>query len=218
MRPKNVVAYLRVSTGRQVEEGASLDNQEGACGDWVFRQGARLMKQFREEGVSAKTLNRPQFQEMIKYIKEHASEIDIVLVYQIDRLSRSVPDFVDVVRLLNSLGIELRDCSSQLEAGESDELIQTIQAALAQHDNRLKSKRVIENMKRQAAEGHRMHVAPIGLRNVRDALNKPTLEAVQPDADKIAYLLTEFAKVFIQKQNYYARQGILNLHRRMERK
>ena len=191
--PKKAVIYVRVSTGRQAEEGASLDNQERACQEWALRNHVLVLKLFREEGASAKTLKRPQMQEMLKYIGEHASEVDYLIVYQMDRLTRENIDFVELIKFLAQNKVELRDSSSQLEASISDELVRNMQVALAQHDNRLKSQRVTENMKRHAADGYRMHHAPIGLRNVRDALNRPTVEPVQPVADHIAYLLTEFA-------------------------
>lgn len=170
MQPKTAIVYTRVSTSDQVDSGASLDNQERACYDWAFRNSVKVIKLFREEGKSAKDLNRPQMKEMLNYLEEHHTEIDYVIVYQIDRLSRSTGDFLDLVRLLAGYSISLRDSTSNLEASESDELIQSIQAALAQHENKLKSKRVSDNMRRHAANGLRMHKAPLGLKNVRDAL------------------------------------------------
>lgn len=102
-------------------------------------------------------------------------------------------DFVDLVRLLASYDIELRDTNSTSEANDSYELLQGIQALLAQHENRLKSRRVMENMKRHASEGYRMHKAPFGLRNARDAMDHSVVEPVQPEADKIAHILSKFS-------------------------
>lgn len=194
MKPKQAVIYVRVSTDRQAEQGVSLDNQERACQEWALRNGVLVTKLFREEGASAKTLKRPMMTQMLEYIEEHDKEIDFIIVYQIDRLSRNMNDFVDFNRMLFQKGIELRDSSSQLVAGDSDELIQGMQALLAQHDNKLKSKRVKENMKRHASDGYRMHKAPYGLRNIRDESGHPTVESVPEVADTIAYLLTEYAK------------------------
>jgi site-specific DNA recombinase len=70
MNPKTAIIYTRVSTTDQVDSGASLDNQERACYDWTFRNGIKVLKQFREEGKSAKTLNRPKMQEMLVYVQE----------------------------------------------------------------------------------------------------------------------------------------------------
>lgn len=199
MQPKQAVIYVRVSTDKQADQGASLDNQERACNEWALRNGVLVRKLFREEGASAKTLKRPIMTEMLEYIEGDYKDIDFVIVYQIDRLSRNMNDFVDFSRTMFQYGVELRDSSSQMVAGESDELIQGVQALLAQHDNRLKSKRVKENMKRHASEGYRMHKAPYGLRNIRDEAGRPTVEPIPEIADDIAHLLTEYAKGVITK-------------------
>lgn len=193
MNPKHALVYVRVSTSEQADRGVSLDNQERACNEWAFRNGVQVLKLFREEGVSAKTLARPQMQQMLDYIADHASEIDYVIVYQIDRLTRSLGDFSDLIRFLGKYKVELHDSTSGIEVNESDELLQAIQAVLAQHDNRLKSKRVTENMKRHASQGFRMNQAPYGLRNIRDTLGRPTLEPVEPIAGKIKHLLKEYS-------------------------
>ena len=194
MNPQKAVIYVRVSTSAQVDHGTSLDNQERACHEWAFRNQVQTLKVFREEGKSAKTLNRPKMRAMISYLTEHCQDISFLVVYQIDRLSRSLGDFVDLTRMLASYEVELRDTTSSVDPNESYELIQGMQALLAQHENRLKSKRVIENMRRHASAGYRMHQAPFGLHNTRDTLNRSTVEPVQPVADNIAYLLSEFAK------------------------
>ncbi len=193
MHPKTAVIYVRVSTTEQADRGVSLDNQERACHDWAFRNQVQTLKVFREEGKSAKTLKRPEMQAMLEYLTEHSAEIDYLIIYQIDRLTRNKFDFADLMRMLAKLKIELRDSSSNVEATESDELIQAIQAALAEHDNKQKSRRVIENMKRHASEGYRMHQAPFGLRNIRNELGRPTVEPIEPIASKIATILTEYA-------------------------
>ena len=193
MDAKKAVIYVRVSTSEQADKGTSLDNQERACHDWAFRNQIQTLKVFREEGKSAKTLNRPEMQAMIAYLSDHYQEIDYLIVYQIDRLSRSLNDFVDLMKLLNSYKIGLRDSASNIEPNESDELIQGINAVLAQHDNKVKGRRVTENMKRHAVQGFRMHQAPYGLKNIRNEVGRPTVKPIEPIASKIAHLLTSFA-------------------------
>ena len=48
-------------------------------------------------------------------------------------------------------------------------------------------------MRRYTAQGHRMHAAPYGLRNVRDIAGNSSLEPMPDVADIVAHLLTEFA-------------------------
>ena len=212
MTPKKAIVYIRVSTLDQADNGASLDNQERASYDWIFRNSMQMLKLFREEGKSAKTLNRPAMQEMLAYIEEHHDEIDYLVVYQIDRLTRSLVDFAELIKILAKYKIELRDSASNVTSSESDELIQGVQALLAQHDNRMKSKRVKENMKQHASQGYRMHKAPLGLRNIRDVFGRPTVEPVEPQATQIAHLLTTHAQGLVKKQHLLAEAKRMGLN------
>ena len=71
---KHAVFYLRVSTDEQVK-GMSLENQLLACQQWAASNGIAVREIFRDEGVSAKSLNRPQMQQMLSYIEENKSLI-----------------------------------------------------------------------------------------------------------------------------------------------
>lgn len=189
---KRAVIYVRVSTADQVD-GASLDNQEERCQEWTLRHGVLVKRTFREEGVSAKTVNRPALREMLQYIRDHGKEIDYLLIYEVDRLARNTEDFFAITAELNKYKIELKDPSSSLEGSKSDKLIRYIKAIAAELDNDVKSERVIDNMRRHANDGYRMAKAPYGLINTRDLLEKSILAPMPIVADKIATLLNEFA-------------------------
>ena len=61
--------YIRVSTEDQVREGFSLDEQEESLRKLCEYKGYKIYKVYREEGVSAKNMKRPKFQEMIQDMK-----------------------------------------------------------------------------------------------------------------------------------------------------
>lgn len=60
---RKAIAYIRVSTAGQVD-GASLGTQERRCQEWALQNGVLMTRTFREEGVSAKTTDRPKLQEI----------------------------------------------------------------------------------------------------------------------------------------------------------
>ncbi len=64
---------------------------------------------------------------------------------------------------------------------------------MAQHDNKVKSVRVKDNMKAKAKSGYRMSKAPLGLKNTRDVLNGSTVAPVDGVADKVATMLEAYA-------------------------
>ncbi len=190
---KRALVYVRVSTAQQVD-GVSLDNQEERCQEWAFRNGILIKRTFREEGVSAKTTNRPILQEMLRYINQHGKDIDYLLIYEIDRLARNVEDFMTISSELRKQKIELKDPSSSVETNKSDKLLRYFKAIAAEVDNDVKSERVTDNMKKHASSGYRMAKAPYGLKNSRDLLGNSIIEAHPVVADKIAHVLNEFAK------------------------
>lgn len=84
MASKRAVGYVRVSTDEQVREGLSLDAQEQRITAYAASQGWELVKVYREEGESGKSLDRPRLREMLGDL----DSIDLVLVYKVDRLTR----------------------------------------------------------------------------------------------------------------------------------
>lgn len=85
---KRVSLYIRVSTQEQAQEGYSVGEQKERliaycrAHDWVVKEI------YADPGYSGSNLNRPGIQKLIADIKE----CDIVLVYKLDRLSRSQRD------------------------------------------------------------------------------------------------------------------------------
>ena len=70
------VAYIRVSTDEQVQ-GTSLDMQQKACVDFAKASGWTVPKEniFRDEGESAKAMNRPQLLAMLEFCRKNKGKI-----------------------------------------------------------------------------------------------------------------------------------------------
>ncbi|HWI66495.1 MAG TPA: recombinase family protein [Symbiobacteriaceae bacterium] len=96
IRPDKVAIYIRWSTEDQ-GDGTTLVVQQDGCQHYVMSQGWRVTPSliFIDDGYSGGTLNRPKLDELRLAIK--AGEVDCVVVYKIDRLSRSVMDTVNLV-------------------------------------------------------------------------------------------------------------------------
>lgn len=85
---QRVVAYLRVSTQGQVDNGYCLDNQEAACRARAATTGADIVAVLREEGVSGAKAARPVLAEALGMLKN--GQADAVMVYRLDRLARDL--------------------------------------------------------------------------------------------------------------------------------
>jgi DNA invertase Pin-like site-specific DNA recombinase len=92
--PTRVVAYIRVSTGRQADTGSSLEAQESALRAFAKFRGLELVRIEVDAGLSASSLERPGLQRALSALDSF--EAQGILVVKLDRLTRSVRDFCDL--------------------------------------------------------------------------------------------------------------------------
>lgn len=90
-----VFIYIRVSTLEQAREGYSIHVQEERLRAYAKARGYTIVKVYTDPGYSGANLNRPALQEMVKQIEQGVA--DLVLVYKLDRLSRSQRDTLHLI-------------------------------------------------------------------------------------------------------------------------
>lgn len=92
---KNVVCYVRVSTENQLEN-YSIDEQRERLESYCKAMGWRIYRIYTDGGYSGGNMDRPALQEMLNDIKEKKN-IESVVVYKLDRLSRSQKDTLTLI-------------------------------------------------------------------------------------------------------------------------
>ena len=107
-KPQRCAIYTRVSTENGLEqEFNSLHAQREAAQAYIKSQVHEGWKQIRDHyddgGFSGGTLDRPALQKLLAEIRER--RIDIVVVYKVDRLTRSLTDFAKLVELFDVHGV-----------------------------------------------------------------------------------------------------------------
>ena len=105
---KRCAIYTRKSTEEGLEQDFnSLDAQREACAAYVTSQKCEgwlaLAEQYDDGGYSGGTIERPGLKRLIADIK--ARKVDIVVVYKIDRLTRSLLDFSKLVEIFDQYGV-----------------------------------------------------------------------------------------------------------------
>lgn len=90
-----IAVYVRVSTQEQAKEGYSIGEQIDRLNKYADAHGWLVIKVYTDAGHSGSNQNRPALQEMIADVK--AGLIDKVLVYKLDRLSRSQKDTLELI-------------------------------------------------------------------------------------------------------------------------
>ncbi len=88
--------YTRVSSAEQVNGKCSLPEQQAACEKYCAAKGWNSPKIFTDPGWSGANTERPAFQQMLDEILH--GQIDVVVTYKVDRLSRSLKDGVTIVQ------------------------------------------------------------------------------------------------------------------------
>ncbi len=149
--------------------------QEKVCREYAEKNGYKVLHAFIEEGESAKTTHRTELQKLLRYATENRNRISVLIIHKIDRLSRDMFDFSDLVRVFVALGIEIKSATENFDNTPIGKFVKNLLASVAQLDNDVRSDRTSSGMRSAVKEGRWCWKAPIGYRNARDALNKATL-------------------------------------------
>ena len=117
---KNVAVYSRKS--KYTGKGESIGNQIEECRGYLrynYPEEYENMNivEFEDEGYSGGNINRPQFQEMLKDIKNR--KFDTVICYRLDRISRNTADFSSLIKLFEKLDVTFISTKDKFDTNTS---------------------------------------------------------------------------------------------------
>jgi DNA invertase Pin-like site-specific DNA recombinase len=159
---KNAIVYLRVSTEEQVDN-YSLSTQEDICIKEAQRKGLTIVKTFREEGRSAKTIDgRPQLIEMLEFCRKYKKDIGAVIIYRLDRISRQTADYLAIRKKLAECEIKLISATEPTGNSPTEKFVETMLAGFAQMDNDVRSERTKNGMRARFLSGLSNGYVPLG--------------------------------------------------------
>ena len=107
------VIYARYSSDNQREE--SIEGQIRECTAYAEKNGITVVKHYIDRAISAKTDNRPEFQQMIK--DSDKKLFDIVLVWKLDRFARNRYDSARYKTQLKTNGVKLMSATEIISEG-----------------------------------------------------------------------------------------------------
>ncbi|WP_028316596.1 recombinase family protein [Desulfatibacillum aliphaticivorans] len=148
MAKQLVAIYARVSTDKQ-----TVDAQLEELQKYAKRRSWTLYQVFTDQGFSGANTKRPAFQKMLE--DAHRKRFDVLLVWKLDRLSRSLKDLVDTLDKLNSCGIGFVSFSDPgLDTlSPTGRLTFQIIGAMAEFERALMSERVKSGLRNAKAKG-----------------------------------------------------------------
>jgi site-specific DNA recombinase len=162
---KHGIIYCRVSSKEQIE-GTSLESQELACREFARGKGIAIQRVFVGRGESAKFADRPELLELIDYCRKHKGEIDVLLVWKLDRFARNVNDHFNVKATLLKYGVQVISVTEPIDSKPEGKLLETILAGFAQFDNDVRAARTVQGMRKKIQDGLFPWNPPLGYHTV----------------------------------------------------
>lgn len=186
--------YTRKSNTYFLERDVnSLVTQREMCGAYITSQGYRgwvaLPESYDDGGHSGSGIERPALIRLMRNIE--AGEVDAVVVYKIDRLTRSLVDFVRLVEIFDRNNIALVSISQAFDTSDSmGRMILNVLLTFSQFERELITERVRDSIRTRKRHG-RIHggLPPFGY-----VATDRGLEVDEPEAEIVRFIFCEFLK------------------------
>lgn len=179
---KRCAVYCRVSSDERLDQSFnSIDAQREAGIAYVASQkteGWELVPDFYEDpGFSGGNMERPGLKRLLKDIQ--AGKIDIVVVYKIDRLSRSLADFAKMVEVFDNHMVSFSSVTQQINSATSmGRLMLNVLLSFAQFEREVTGERIRDKIAASKRKGMWMGGSvPLGYRVENRALQIDPQEA-----------------------------------------
>ena len=151
----NVVVYTRVSSKEQADKNLSLETQRKTIQDCVDRTGRVVLGYFGGTYESAKSDGRKEFMRMIEFIKKNKGKVNEIMVYALDRFSRTGGAAIKLATdLREKYGVIINAVTQPVDTSNpSGVLSQGMHLLFSEFDNKLRSQRVIAGLKAKFEKG-----------------------------------------------------------------
>lgn len=151
-----MIAAIYSRKSKFTGKGESIENQIHLCKEYAEKnlKDKNIVKflEYEDEGCSGKNTNRPAFQRLMKDAKEN--KFDILICYKLDRISRSVPDFSNILETLQRHNIDFISKTEEFDTTTPmGRAMIYVASIFAQLERELTAERVKDNMMELAKTG-----------------------------------------------------------------
>jgi DNA invertase Pin-like site-specific DNA recombinase len=157
VRPVRCAIYTRVSTDAGLEQDFnSLDSQRDAAEAYIRSQAhaawTLIRNQYNDGGYSGGSTDRPALQRLLADIR--AKKVDVIVVYKVDRLTRSLADFAKLVELFDGHGVSFVSVTQQFNTTTSmGRLTLNVLLSFAQFEREVTSERIRDKIAASKRKG-----------------------------------------------------------------
>lgn len=210
-RTKRAVLYTRVSTLDQAREGYSLAAQRKALEAWAEGHGYIVVDLYSDEGISGKDIrHRHAMCAMLDAVRNGG--IDLVLVWALSRLTRSVSDLYRTWELLQRHHCALVSYTETFDTSTpTGRAMMGLLGVFAQMEREITAERVKSAMSERAAQGKRTTNEVLGY----DLLGSDGLSINEAEAERVRYIFTTYLQThnlstvaeLCRQNGYYGKRG-----------
>jgi len=149
--------YTRKSTDEGLDQSFnSLDAQREACAAYILSQTHEgweaVAERYDDGGWSGGTMDRPALRQLLDDVK--AGKIDIIVVYKVDRLTRSLADFAKIVEILDANGASFVSVTQAFNTTNSmGRLTLNVLLSFAQFEREVTAERIRDKVAASKAKG-----------------------------------------------------------------
>jgi site-specific DNA recombinase len=157
VKPVRCAIYTRVSTEHGLDqEFNSLDAQYEAASAYIKSQAhagwTLIRSRYDDGGYSGGSTERPDLQKLLNDIR--ARKIDVIVVYKVDRLTRSLADFAKLVELFDAHGVSFVSVTQQFNTTTSmGRLTLNVLLSFAQFEREVTSERIRDKIAASKRKG-----------------------------------------------------------------
>jgi site-specific DNA recombinase len=157
VKPVRCAIYTRVSTDHGLDqEFNSLDAQYDAASAYIKSQAhagwTLIRSRYDDGGYSGGSTDRPDLQKLLDDIR--ARKIDVIVVYKVDRLTRSLADFAKLVELFDAHGVSFVSVTQQFNTTTSmGRLTLNVLLSFAQFEREVTSERIRDKIAASKRKG-----------------------------------------------------------------
>lgn len=169
LNDKCAVVYTRVSTKEQSDKNLSLDWQKKAIDEFANRNNFSIEAYFGGTYESANSDGRKEFLRMLDTIKKRRGKITHILVYLLDRFSRTGGAAIKLAKdLRDQYGVTIIAVTQPIDTGNPGGVFQqNMQFLFSEYDNQLRRQRAMAGIKEKLERGIWCKKPPVGYDIVR---------------------------------------------------
>lgn len=159
--PLKAASYARFSSDHQREE--SIEAQQRAISEYAAKNGIEIVAEYVDRAYSARSDQRPGFQQMIHDAK--AGRFEVVLVHKLDRFSRDRYDSAHYRHELKKHGVAVRSVIENLDDSPESVILQSVIEGMNEYYSRNLARETMKGLKENAYSGkHTGGMPPLGYR------------------------------------------------------